>query len=104
MGCEKPIDPSIVIRKKTRSEAYSHELQDYWLKPMIGLEIYPALIAAIPMKADALKPSHFATIEFTPSYPINTFHSKTSNPNKAQVPCYLIMLKITCMIFKYHLI
>ena len=52
---------------------------------MMGFKIYTPLMAALPVKVGALKPNHFATTEFTPSHPINTFHLKSWYSNKAQV-------------------
>ena len=40
VGCQKPIDAIVIIRKKTRSECFPKELKELRLNPMIGLEIY----------------------------------------------------------------
>jgi hypothetical protein len=54
-GCEKPIDAIIIIRKKTRSEAFPKELQELGLKPMTGLEIYPPPDGSSPCESRCLE-------------------------------------------------
>jgi hypothetical protein len=42
--------------------------------PWLSLDTVQPLMADRPVKMGFLKPNHFATTEFTPSQPINTFH------------------------------
>lgn len=41
--------------------------------PWLPLKLAQPLIADLPVKAGCLKPSHFATTEFTPSHPTKTY-------------------------------
>ena len=85
VGCQKPIDAIVIIRKKTRSECFPKNWKNLGSIPWLDLKFTQPLIAALPVKVGALKPNHFATIEFTPSHPINTFHLQSWYSNKAQV-------------------
>ena len=55
VGCQKPIDAIVIIRKKTRSEAFPKELQELGLQPITGLEIYTPPDGSSPCESRCLE-------------------------------------------------
>ena len=49
--------------------------------PWLSVDSVQPLMADLPVKVGFLKPNHLATIEFTPSQPIKTFHPQIGTKN-----------------------